>query len=58
MALIKNNVSGEKDLNELWHRRMGHLHHGELKVLKETAMGVPLLTTKHGDTCKVCVLRK
>ena len=28
MALIGS--SGEKDLNELWHRRMGHLHHGAL----------------------------
>eukprot|EP00253_Pinus_taeda_P006792 PITA_06792 len=32
MALIGNN--GDKDLNELWHRRMAHLHHGALRILR------------------------
>lgn len=30
MALIRSNLDGERNLNELWHRRMGHLHHGAL----------------------------
>ena len=29
MALIGSH--GDKDLKELWHRRMGHLHHGALR---------------------------
>lgn len=40
MALIGNDNSNEKELNELWHRRMGHLHHGALKMLRETLTGV------------------
>lgn len=56
MALISSNVDGEKELNELWHRRMGHLHHGALRMLKETVTGVPVLTTKNDDTCRCCVL--
>lgn len=56
MALISNNVSGEKDLNELWHRKMGNLHHGVLRIHKETVMGVLVLTTKHDYTCRGCIL--
>ena len=26
---------------ELWHRRMAHLHHGELKHLRQAVIGVP-----------------
>jgi len=56
VALISSNVDGEKELNELWHRRMGHLHHGALRMLKETVTGVPVLTTKHDDKCRGFVL--
>jgi len=38
MALIG---SRGKDLNELWHRRMGHLHHGALRILGRTVTRVP-----------------
>lgn len=38
MALIGS--SGEKDLNELWHRRMGHLHHGAPRILRGIVTGV------------------
>jgi len=38
MALIGSD--GDKDLNELWHRRMGHLHHGALRIIKKTLTGV------------------
>lgn len=58
MTLISSNVDGEKELNELWHRRMGHLHHGALRMLKETVTEVPVLTTKHDDTCRRCMLGK
>ena len=26
---------------ELWHRRLGHLHHGALKVMQQNYMGLP-----------------
>lgn len=26
-----------RDVEELWHNRMGHLHHGELKILQQIA---------------------
>ena len=58
MALISSNVDGEKELNELWHRWMGHLHHAALWMLKEIVTAVPVLTTKHDDTCRCCVLGK
>lgn len=41
MALIGSNA--DKDLNELWHRRMGHLHYRALRILKKTISGDPKL---------------
>ena len=55
MALISSYVSGGNELNELWHRMMGHLHHVMLRMLKEIFTVVPFLTTKHDDTCRGCV---
>ncbi len=56
MALISNN--GDKDLNELWHRRMGHLHHGALRILRKTVTRVPDLSTERDNVCRGCVLGK
>ena len=56
MALIGNH--GDKDLNELWHRRMSHLHHGALRILRSTITGVPDLSTERDDVCKGCALGK
>ena len=39
MALIGSH--GDKDLNKLWHKRMGHLHHGALRIFRSTVIGVP-----------------
>jgi hypothetical protein len=46
------------DLCELWHRRMPHLHHGALRVLREMVTGVPDFSTEHQELCKGCALRK
>jgi hypothetical protein len=43
---------------ELWHRRMAHVHHGALNVLKEIVIGLPDFNTKHHEVCKGCVLGK
>ena len=56
MALLGS--TDEKDLNELWHKRMESLHHGALKILKKTVMRLPELSTKRGDVCGGCVLGK
>jgi len=56
MALIGNN--GDKDLNELWHRSRGHLHHGALRILRKTVLGVPKLSTERDDVCRGCALGK
>ena len=58
MALIGNDSSNGNELNVLWHRRMGHLHHGVLRMLRETITGVPELGTDHDDVCRGCILGK
>ena len=30
-----------RDEGELWHRRLGHLHHGALKILQKISIGIP-----------------
>jgi len=47
---------GDKDLNELWHRRIGHLHHGALGILRNTVIGVSDLSTERDDICRGCAL--
>ena len=58
MALIASNYDGEKERNELWHRGMGHLHNGALRMLKETVTRVPVFSSEHDDLCRGCVLGK
>ena len=43
---------------ELWHRRLGHLHHGALKFMKHISMGLPKGTLAQSDTCKGCTMGK
>ena len=40
------------------HRRMGHLHHGALRILKKTVISVLDLSTKRDDICRGCMLGK
>lgn len=47
-----------RDQGDLWHRRMGHMHHEALKLLCEIVKGVLEVSTKHDDVCKGCVLGK
>jgi transposase InsO family protein len=51
-------VTNTKDMGELWHRRMSHLHHGAVNVFKEIVTGLPELSTEHNDVCKGCALGK
>lgn len=56
MALIGSH--GDKDLNELRHRRMGHLHHGALRILRSTVTGVMDLSIERDDVCRGCAVGK
>ena len=43
---------------ELWHRRLGHLHHGALKILQQISTGLPKGTLAQSNQCKGCTLGK
>jgi transposase InsO family protein len=47
-----------RQLLELWHRRMAHLHHGALGGLREVVTGVPHINIDHQDVCRGCALGK
>lgn len=47
-----------RDLCKLWHRRMAHLHHGALCILRQITLGVPEFSTGHYDVCKGCAMAK
>ena len=47
-----------RDEGELWHRRLGHLHHDALKVMQYISMGLPKGTLVQIDTCKGCTMGK
>jgi hypothetical protein len=56
-ALI-HTTSSSSDLCELWHRRMAHLHHGALRVLREMVTGVLDFSSEYHELCKGCALGK
>jgi hypothetical protein len=39
------------DLCELWHKRMAHLHHGALRILREILSGVLEFSIEHQELC-------
>ena len=47
-----------QDDGELWQRRLGHLHHGALKILQQITTGLPKGTFAQSDQCKGCTLGK
>ena len=47
-----------QDEGELWHKRLGHLHHGALKVMQHISTGLPKGTLAQLDTCKGCTMGK
>jgi hypothetical protein len=58
LARVLFHSTSSSDLCELWHRRMAHLHHGALSVLREIVTGVPDFSTEHQEMCKGCALGK
>eukprot|EP00253_Pinus_taeda_P022012 PITA_22012 len=47
-----------QDVGELWHIRLGHLHHGALKIMQQISTGLPKGKLEQMDTCKGCTLGK
>ena len=47
-----------QDEGELWHRRLGHIHHGALKILQHISTGLPKGTLAQIDQCKGCTMGK
>lgn len=51
-ALVGSNSL--RDHRELGHRQMGNIHHGALRLLRETMTGVSEVSAEHDDLCKGC----
>ena len=47
-----------RDEGELWHRRLGHLHHGALKILEQISTRIPKGTLAQSYQCKGCTMGK
>jgi len=47
-----------QDIGELCHRRLGHLHHGVLKIMQQISTGLPKGKLEQVDTCKFCTFGK
>jgi transposase InsO family protein len=50
--------TSSRDLCEIWHRRMGHLHHGALRILRDIATGLPDFSIDQYDVCRGCAMGK
>ncbi len=55
---LKVELVQSQDLGELWHRQLGHLHHGALKIMQHISTGLPKGKLEQVDTCKGCTLGK
>ena len=47
-----------RDEGELWHRRLGHLHHGALKILQQIYTRLPKCNLAQSNQCKGCTMGK
>ena len=47
-----------RDEGELWHKRLGHLHHGALNIMQQISVRLPKGKLEQVDTCKGCTLGK
>ena len=58
ISALMSSDGSESHLCELWHKRMAHLHHGALQVLREIVIGLPQFDTEHQEVCRGCALEK
>jgi hypothetical protein len=45
-----------ESLCELWNKRMGHLHHKSLPLLRQMVIGIPDFSLDHRGVCRGCAL--
>ena len=45
-----------RDTGELWHRRLGHLHHSALRIMHQISTSLAKGTLALIDTCKGCTM--
>ena len=50
-ALVHDTV----ETNELWHRRLAHVHYRELPIPSKYVEGLPKIQEKHDGVCKGCM---
>jgi hypothetical protein len=50
--------SNNNELCEPRHRRMAHLHHGALRLLREIVTSLPQFNIEHQEVCRWCTLGK
>jgi hypothetical protein len=55
---LATSSDNNRQLCELWHCRMAHLHHRALGGLREVVIGVPQINIEHQDVCRGCALGK
>ena len=53
-----DNSSSSSELCEIWHRRMGHMYHGALRILREITIGMTDFSSDHLDVCRGCAMGK
>ena len=51
-------VHDSVDPNELWHRRLAHVHYIELPLASKIVQGLLEIQTKHDGVCKGCAKGK
>ena len=56
--MSKEHIMVSQDEGELWHKRLGHLHHSALKVMQQISTRLPKGTLVQIDTCKGCSMGK
>ena len=55
---FKEKLMQSQDIGELWHRKLGHLDHGALKIMQQISTKLPKGNLELVDTCKGCTLGK
>jgi hypothetical protein len=56
--LFKALMHNSDNLCELWHKRMGHLHHRALPILREIVTGPLQFNIEYHGVCRGCLLGK
>ena len=56
--LIQALIHKVVDINEIWHRRLGHLNFKTLSTIEKMVTGLPKLNKDHSSICKGCALGK